>query len=123
MGVLMASDRDDGVVKSAQENAALAGVGNDIDFQVRPISAIEPPVGPGWMITNPPYGFRVGERGSLRNLYSQLGKVVRSRAKGYTVALLSADSMLESMLQIKLEEIFRTKNGGIPVRLMKGLAV
>jgi putative N6-adenine-specific DNA methylase len=119
-GVLLASDRDDGVVKSAKENATRAGVLTDIEFQSLPISAIEPPAGPGLIVTNPPYGIRVGERGPLRNLYAQLGKVLKEKAKGYNVALLSADTALESMLRLPLEEVFRTRNGGIPVRLMKG---
>lgn len=119
-GVLLASDRDDGSVKLAQMNASRAGVLTDIDFQSRPISAIDPPPGPGLIVTNPPYGIRVGERGPLRNLYAQLGKVLKEKAKGYTVALLSADTALESMLRLPLEEVFRTRNGGIPVRLMRG---
>ena len=119
-GVLLASDRDDGGVKMARENAERAGVLEDIEFESRPISAIEPPAGPGLILTNPPYGIRVGERGPLRNLYAQLGKVLKAKAPGYSVALLSADTALESMLRLQLEEVFRTRNGGIPVRLMKG---
>jgi putative N6-adenine-specific DNA methylase len=116
----MASDRDDGGVKMAKENAERAGVLKDIEFESRPISAIEPPAGPGLVLTNPPYGIRVGERGPLRNLYAQLGKVLKAKAPGYSVAMLSADTALESMLRLQLEEVFRTRNGGIPVRLMKG---
>jgi putative N6-adenine-specific DNA methylase len=118
-GALMASDRDDGAVKLAMENALRAGVANDIEISARPISAIEPPAGSGWMITNPPYGVRVGDPRDLRNLYAQLGKVIRSRMPHYTVAMLTADPVLESMLRLRLQEIFRTRNGGIPVRLMK----
>jgi putative N6-adenine-specific DNA methylase len=119
--VIMASDRDDGVIKSAQSNAERAGVLDSIQIEARPISAIRAPEGPGWIVTNPPYGVRVGDRGLLRNLYAQLGSVARERAKGYTIALLSADVMLEASLRLSLEEVFRTRNGGIPVRLMKGL--
>jgi putative N6-adenine-specific DNA methylase len=119
-GALLASDRDDGGVKISRENAARAGVLTDIDFQSRAISAIEPPADPGVIVTNPPYGVRVGERGPLRNLYAQLGKVLKEKARGYTLALLSADKALDSMLRIPLEEVFRTRNGGIPVRLMRG---
>jgi putative N6-adenine-specific DNA methylase len=119
-GVLSGSDRDDGAVKSARENAERAGVLEGIDFQSRPISAIEPPGDAGLIMTNPPYGIRVGDRGPLRNLYAQFGKVLRNKAKGYTVALLSADRKLESMLGVPLEEVFRTRNGGIPVRFVKG---
>jgi putative N6-adenine-specific DNA methylase len=118
--VIMASDRDDGVIKSAQSNAERAGVLDSIQIEARPISAMRAPEGPGWIVTNPPYGVRVGDRGLLRNLYAQLGSVARERAKGYTIALLSADVMLEASLRLSLEEVFRTRNGGIPVRLMKG---
>ena len=76
---------------------------------------------PGWIVTNPPYGVRVGDRGALRNLYAQLGNVVRKKASGYSFALLSSDSMLESQLRLDLEEVFRTRNGGIPVRFMRSL--
>lgn len=117
---ILASDRDDGVVKIALENAERAGVADGIQFHATPISAIEPPATPGWLITNPPYGVRVGERSSLRNLYAQLGNVVRSKAPAYTVCFLSADRALESAPKLRLEEVFRTRNGGIPVRFMKG---
>lgn len=118
--VLLGSDRDDGAVESARANAERAGVLEDIDFQARPISALGPPPGTGFIITNPPYGIRVGDRGPLRNLYAQFGKVLRNKATGYTLGLLSADRTLESMLRVPLEEVFRTRNGGIPVRFVKG---
>lgn len=121
IGAILASDRDDGVVKSALENSQRARTQNDIHFETKAISAVDPPGGPGWLITNPPYGERVGDPGSLRNLYSQLGKTLRSKAHGYSVAMLSADRKLEAAMKIPLEAEFRTTNGGIPVRLMRGI--
>jgi len=119
--LIKASDRDAGAIQSARANAERAGVSENIQLDVRAISAVDFPPGPGWIVTNPPYGVRVGDRRALRNLYAQLGKTIRSRAPGYTVALLSADSMLDSALDIPLVEVFRARNGGIPVRLLKGL--
>jgi len=120
--VIMASDRDAGAIESARANAERAGVSENVQLNVRAISAVDFPPAPGWIVTNPPYGVRVGERQTLRNLYAQLGKTIRSRARGYTVAFLSADTMLESALEIPLVEVFRARNGGIPVRLLKGSA-
>ena len=120
IGALLASDRDDGVVKLAEENAARAGVLEDIQFQAKPISALELPPDPGYIVTNPPYGVRVGESILLRNLYAQLGNVLRKKAKGYTVTLLSGDKTLDRMVGMQLTEILRTRNGGIPVRFLKG---
>jgi putative N6-adenine-specific DNA methylase len=120
IGALLASDRDDGVVKLAQGNATRAGVLGDVQFQSKPISDLELPTEPGFVVCNPPYGVRVGERGTLRNLYAQLGNTLRKKARGYTIVVVSADKTLERMLAIPLTEILRTRNGGIPVRFLKG---
>jgi len=117
-GLIVASDRDEGAITAAKSNAERAGVSGDIQFDVRALSAAEFPDQPGWIVTNPPYGLRVGETGALRNLYAQLGKVLRERARGYRIAMLSADSELESQLKIDLTEVFQTSNGGIPVHLV-----
>jgi putative N6-adenine-specific DNA methylase len=119
-GVILASDRDDGVVKFARDNAARAGVENAIEFTTQAISHLNPPPGPGWIATNPPYGVRVGESAPLRNLYSQFGKILRQKAPGYLVCLLSADRRLERLTGIPFVTRLSTKNGGIPVRLVTG---
>jgi putative N6-adenine-specific DNA methylase len=119
-GPIVASDRDEGAITAAKSNAERAGVSRDIEFGVRALSAAEFPERAGWIVTNPPYGLRVGETGALRNLYAQLGKVLRERAPGYRLAMLSADSGLESQVKLDLTEVFQTSNGGIPVHLVAG---
>jgi putative N6-adenine-specific DNA methylase len=119
-GPIVASDRDEGAITAAKSNAERAGVSGDIEFGVRALSAAEFPEQAGWIVTNPPYGLRVGETGALRNLYAQLGKVLRERAPGYRLAMLSADSGLESQVKLDLTEVFQTSNGGIPVHLVAG---
>ena len=117
---IIASDRDAGAITAACENAERAGVAGDIELRERSVSAVEFPGDPGWVVSNPPYGLRVGESDTLRNLYAQLGKIMRDRAQGYRLALLSADENLEAQLRLELAEVFRTSNGGIPVRLVVG---
>ena len=119
--IIQASDRDAGAVEAAIANAERAGVTDDIEVTRRALSAIEPPAGPGWLVTNPPYGARVGEHDRLRNLYSQLGKVVRAKCAGWTVALLSADPRLDSHLGLRLTTVLKTRNGGIAVRAATGV--
>ena len=93
----------------------------DVDFAVRPVSAMEPPPGRGLLVCNPPYGVRVGEIDALRNLYAALGRTARARCPGWTVALLAAERKLEAQVGIPFAEAFRTSNGGIPVRLAVGV--
>ena len=119
--IIQGSDRDAGAIEAAIANAERAGVAGDIAFTRRALSAIEPPPGPGWVVTNPPYGARVGERDSLRNLYSQLGKVLKAKCPGWEVALLSADSHLDSRLGMRLATLLKTRNGGIAVRAAAGV--
>jgi putative N6-adenine-specific DNA methylase len=101
---IVASDRDEGAVAAARSNAERAGVSNDIEFDVRAVSAAEFPDERGWIVTNPPYGVRVGDPAPLRNLYAQLGTTVRKRASGYKLAILSADSELEDQIKIVLHD-------------------
>ena len=114
------SDRDPGAIAAAISNADRAGVVNDVELLERPVSAIEPGVVPGWVISNPPYGVRVGESDRLRNLYAQLGNVLRAKCPGWRFALLSADPTLERQLRLPADPILRTSNGGINVRVIAG---
>jgi putative N6-adenine-specific DNA methylase len=117
---ILGSDRDAGAVQAASENATRATVANDIELSVRPISSIEPPADAGWLVSNAPYGVRVGERDRLRNLYAQLGKVIRTKCPGWQIALVTADPLLERQLRLPLTPVLRTSNGGIKVRVMGG---
>ncbi len=117
-GPIVANDRNAGAVAATQENARRAGVLVDLDIAARPLAALEPPGGTGWLITNPPYGKRVGEASPLRDLYATLGRVARERLPGWKLAFLSADRRLEAQVWLKLRELLRTKNGGLPVRLV-----
>ncbi|HEX6600730.1 MAG TPA: hypothetical protein VF034_15560 [Gemmatimonadaceae bacterium] len=119
--VISGSDRDEGAIRAAASNAERAGVREDLTLAVHTVSALEIPPGVrGWVVTNPPYGVRVGEADRVRNLWARLGQVLRERAPGWQVALLSPDAALERQLDIPLREVARTSNGGIPVRLVVG---
>ena len=99
---ILGSDRDAGAVEAAQANAERAGVAEDVDWRRAAISAIEPPPGPGWIVTNPPYGTRVGERKRLRDLFATLGNVARRHCVGWEIAFLSAHVELEQQTGLLL---------------------
>jgi putative N6-adenine-specific DNA methylase len=118
---IVASDRDAGAVAAALANAERAGVAGDVEITRRAISGLAPPSAVhGWLVTNPPYGLRVGERKALRDLYAQLGNVARRRCDGWTVGLLSASAELERQLRMPLEVALRCRNGGVAVRMVVG---
>jgi putative N6-adenine-specific DNA methylase len=118
-GPITGSDRDAGAIAAAVANAERAGVAGDITWRRAAISAIEPGAVPGWLVSNPPYGVRVGERARLRDLYAQLGNVARRHCPGWQVALLTANRELEGQLRLPLAARWESENGGLPVRLMQ----
>jgi putative N6-adenine-specific DNA methylase len=116
---IVAADRDAGAVEATRANAARAGVASLVEARRASVSElVPPPGGPGWLVTNPPYGRRTGG-GDLRDLYARLGAVVSERFGGWHVGLL-ADGRLAASTGLALSPAFSTDNGGIPVRLLTG---
>ncbi len=117
---ILASDRDAGAIRIAQANARRAGVLEDIQFDCQAVSAINPPHGPGWLVTNPPYGVRVSPSNDLRNLYAQFGNVLRSQLSGWRVGVLCSSDFLIGHAHLGLSGQLRLVNGGIPVTFYLG---
>jgi putative N6-adenine-specific DNA methylase len=115
---ISASDRDAGAIEAARANAERAGVASDLTLTQQSLSALRVSGDAGVLIVNPPYGIRVGDKGPLRNLFAQLGNVARAQAPGWRLAMLSADRDLERQVRLPFTEQWKSKNGGIPVRLV-----
>jgi putative N6-adenine-specific DNA methylase len=117
---IIASDRDAGAIRAAQANAERAGVADCIDFTCRSFSAIEPPPSPGWVVTNPPYGVRVSTHRDLRNLYAQIGNVLRAKCPGWNIAMLCNSTYLLRNTGLTFDEDRPLINGGLKVRFVMG---
>jgi putative N6-adenine-specific DNA methylase len=117
---IFGSDRDAGAIEAATENARRAGVLDDSHLGRVALSGIEPPPEPGVVVTNPPYGVRVGRGRDLRDLYAQLGHTLRRRCPGWRAALLSARDELAGQTKLELRPALRTTNGGIRIKLLEG---
>lgn len=118
---ILASDRDAGAIEAARANAERAGVAANIEFTRQAVSAITPPSGSGWLITNPPYGARVREKDDLRNLYARFGQVLRARFPGWQVGILIAEAALQASLNLPFDEgrSVGLVNGGLRVKLAR----
>jgi putative N6-adenine-specific DNA methylase len=117
---IVGRDRDAGAVAAATENAARAGVADRVDLAVDAVSALEPPAGrgPGWIVTNPPWGGRLGGSGDVRDVYARLGQVTSERFAGWGLALLVPDVRLAHAAGVRGEPVWRSRAGPSPVHLM-----
>lgn len=116
------SDRDAGAIQAAMRNAERAGVANTVQFGAESISGslaeLEDVVtGVGWILTNPPYGIRIGESEDLRDLYARLGLALKSK-RGWRAGILTSDLALVRQTRLPLLPRFSTRNGGIPVSFL-----
>ena len=71
-------DIDSEVIRMARENASRAGVLDLIHLQARPVSALRHSGKYGYIITNPPYGERLGDKDQLAELYQEIGNAFRT---------------------------------------------
>jgi len=121
-GEILGSDRDAGAIQAAARNAGRSGVSENVRFSPEAVSgsiaAIDDSEGQsGWILTNPPYGVRVGESDDLRNLYAKLGSALNSK-QGWRLGVLTSDSALVRQTRLSLTPRFSTSNGGIPVSFL-----
>jgi putative N6-adenine-specific DNA methylase len=120
MPTIIGSDRDAGAIRTAEENAARADVAEHVRFGRCAVSAIEPPRGPGFVVTNPPYGRRLSGQKDLRDLYARFGAVLRERCSGWRVAILCDDVSLLRRTGFDLDTSFSFLHGGVKVRVGRG---
>lgn len=119
-GPIFGFDRDAGSIAAAQANAERAGVAGDVRFETRAISALPPYDEPGHLIANPPYGIRMGDRRSLRNLFARFGAVATARCPGSTLTVLLAAPEHQHAIGLRLADRFQTTSGGVAVRCVSG---
>jgi putative N6-adenine-specific DNA methylase len=116
------ADRDAGANSAATRNAERAGVAGDIRFSVESLSGSiaqleDVAAGEGWVLTNPPYGARVGDSNDLRDLYATLGKALKPK-RGWRIGILTSDAALAGQIRIPIGPRFHSSNGGIPVSFL-----
>lgn len=126
-GSILGSDRDAGAIDAANANAARAGVAAVTTFTVAAITAspwLQPGAAPagGALVTNPPFGLRVGKGGDLLPLYQTLGHRAATLGPDWRVALLAHDLRLARRTGLPLRAAFTTKHGGLTVAALVGTA-
>lgn len=124
---ILARDRDPRAIEAARANAARAGVAADILFEVAPLGTARDAIaalgeerrGPApRIVANPPWGERVGERGSLQPLYRALGALRRAIGGEARLAIAAHDRRLAYATGVPLGSAFLTDLGGLKVHAM-----
>ena len=112
-------DRDENAVRMARENAERAGVTDLTVFKQQPLSALTRPEGPaGLILSNPPYGGRIGNKARLAALYRAFGDAVRRDFAGWRAGLVTDDEKLARATGLSFAyQSAPVDHGGITVKL------
>lgn len=114
---IFGSDSDDDAVARARQNLAHAGVDDLIELRRADLLEIDPPAGEGILVTNPPYGERLGEAEALAAFYPKLGDALKQRFAGWHCWFLSADANLPKLIGLRPGRKILLYNGALECRL------
>ncbi len=72
---ILAYDHDPAAIRLSERGATDAGVATDIQFRIQEVSDLKSKRDYGCIITNPPYGERLGDADEIEAVYRELGRV------------------------------------------------
>ncbi len=119
--VIAGSDQDSRVVQFARANAARAGCEKLVTFSCETLSQVRRPSGAehiGLVVTNPPYGERLGEQELLKPLYNEVGDLLRAEFRGWQAALFTANRDLSRHVRLVNRKKYSLFNGAMPAHLL-----
>ncbi|MCF8010266.1 MAG: class I SAM-dependent RNA methyltransferase [Clostridiales bacterium] len=113
---ILGTDIDNKVLKLARHHANKAGVDSAIHFQKQPLSELRSKFNYGYIISNPPYGKRLGEKEQAETLYKEMGKVFK-KLSSWSFYILTAHEDFEKIFDRQADKKRKLYNGGIKVNL------
>ncbi len=117
---IVGSDSDPRMVEDALGNAQKAGFADLIEVSEGDVAQMKNPFAEGvqaLVITNPPYGKRLGNVNDLISLYSALGEGLRREFGGSRAAVISSSQDLLSCMKLHADKVYKLFNGEIPCQL------
>lgn len=109
---ILASDIDTWVLRTAKDNAEKAGVSDYIAFQKLPMKEFSSKKKCGVIISNPPYGERMGEKKEVEELYKDFGKLY-SNLDSWSVYVITPDKEFQNLFGKKADKNRKLYNGKI----------
>jgi 23S rRNA G2445 N2-methylase RlmL len=117
---LIGRDLDAKTIEGAKENLRAAGLADAVELEHGNALVFEPRKGWGaWIVSNPPWGERIGEDRDVARLYREFGSWLRQNAAGFHVALLVQSGAISHELGLKSAESTRVLNGGIDCTILR----
>jgi len=109
-------DEDANALIMARKNIEGLGL-EDIHLGQVDVLEVIPPGPNGFLVTNPPYGVRMGDRLELEQWYPKFGNLLKQRFAGWKVCVLTADARLPKLIHLAPSRKIPLFNGPLESRL------
>jgi putative N6-adenine-specific DNA methylase len=113
------SDMDLRAVRVARHNLKVAGLEEVAKVMQSDFIKLEPPTSEGTLVTNPPYGQRIGEDEDLKEVYPVWAKHMKESFGGWDTYFLTADLEMPKDMRLKPSKKTPLYNGALECRLFE----
>jgi len=101
----------------AAMNLQESGLAEVVSLKQVNLLELSAPAPSGMIVTNPPYGVRLGEKEQLAEFYPKLGDALKQRFDGWTAFIFSGDPDLAKLIRLKPSRKTVLYNGALECRL------
>ncbi|HMM47075.1 MAG TPA: THUMP domain-containing protein [Thiobacillaceae bacterium] len=116
---IFGADHDRWVLDKARNNLAAAGYADAIRLEAADALDLNAPTPAGMIVTNPPYGERIGESDDLADWYPRLGDWLKRNFSGWEAWIISGDPLLPKLIGLKASRRIVLFNGPIETRFLQ----
>lgn len=107
---LIGYDIDGWVLRTARNNIIKAGLDDCIELQRRSFFEFSSSKREGWIVTNPPYGERIGEKKDVEDLNKHIAEV-KGDLPGWYINVLTAFPEFERFIRLRADKNRKLYNG------------
>ena len=111
------SDKDLRAIRVSKKNLTLAGFENSVQLVCKQFSEITPPYNEGVLVTNPPYGERIGEE--LDSAYPEWASSLKKSFAGWRTYFLTNDFRMPKLMRLSPSKKTPLYNGALDCRLFE----
>ncbi|MCE9632590.1 MAG: class I SAM-dependent RNA methyltransferase [Methylophilales bacterium] len=120
---LFGSDVDFRSVRAARQNLEAAGLSNVVQIQEMDVLKVSAPAlakgVTGTLLTNPPYGERIGDEDELGDLYPQIASALKANFAGWNAFFLTSDLRMPKLMRLSPSRKTPLFNGPLECRLFE----
>jgi len=102
---------------NARANLRDMGLEDVVSLKQANLLELSAPAPSGLLVTNPPYGVRLGEKEELAKFYPELGHLLKQKFAGWTAYIFSGDPDLPKLIRLSATKRTVLYNGAIECRL------